>query len=79
MTVTYHLEENELDEAFYQNLKELFKNKRLAITVAEDIDETSYLLSNPINAERLIAAAKNVELGNVVSVDVEGLKQLVAE
>ena len=79
MVVTYHLEENELDEDFYQKLKGLFKNKRLSITVAEEIDETSYLLSNPVNAERLLAAVKNVERGNVEDVDFDELKQLVAE
>ena len=79
MVVTYHLEENELDEAFYQKLKDLFKDKRVSITVAEEMDETSYLLSNPVNAERLLAAVKNVEHGNIVSVDFDELKQLIAE
>jgi len=59
MEVTWHLNEAELDEGFYQRLKAQFKNKRLCITVSEEMDETEYLLSSPANAERLLKAIAN--------------------
>ncbi len=60
MEVTWHLNEAELDEGFYQRLKAQFKNKRLCITVSEEMDETEYLLSSPANAERLLKSVENV-------------------
>ncbi len=60
MEVTWHLDETELDEDFYQRLKAQFKNKKLCITVSEEMDETDYLLSSPANAERLLKSIDNI-------------------
>lgn len=79
MVVTYHLDANELDETFYQQLKNQFKNKKLSITVAEEMDETEYLMSNPANAERLLKAIDNVKNGQLITVDVNNLKQLITQ
>ena len=59
MIATYLLDEQELDESFYQQLKQQFRNKRISITIAEAIDETEYLLANPNNAKRLLESIDN--------------------
>ena len=42
-------------------------------------DETEYLLSNPVNAEKLLSAIKNVENGKLITVAINSLKQLIEE
>ena len=77
MVVTWHLDETELDENFYQQLKAQFKNKKLSITVAEEMDETEYLLSSPANAERLLKSIENInKKKGLVEVDIDYLNQL---
>jgi len=56
MYTTYHLQEEELNEEFLQSIKQLFRNKKIAITIEEEMDETEYLLGNPANKEKLLQA-----------------------
>jgi hypothetical protein len=73
MTTTFQLSANELNNDFLKRIKTLFKDKRIAITIEEDIDETEYLLSTAANRKHLEEAIANVEAGNVVRVDLNTL------
>lgn len=76
MQAVFHLAEEELDETFLQNLKTQFKSQHLTIVIdAQPVDETEYLLDNPVNAERLMRAVENIREGkNLVELDLENLK-----
>jgi hypothetical protein len=67
MQTTFELNAEELDEQFINGLKELFKDRRLKITVEAEPDETSYLTSNPETRTRLMAAIERVDNGEVLS------------
>lgn len=63
MQVAYRLNANELDINFLESIKQLFQEKsiNINISVAQNEDETDYLLSNPTNASRLLKAINNIE------------------
>jgi len=65
MYTTYHLKEEELNEEFLESVKKLFKNKRLTISVSEEIDETAYLLNSSANLKRLEESVDQVKSGQV--------------
>jgi antitoxin YefM len=75
MQAVFHLAEEELDETFLQNLKAQFKSQHLTIVVdAQPVDETDFLLDNPVNAERLMRAVENIREGkNLVELDLQTL------
>ncbi|MFN3848267.1 MAG: hypothetical protein ACK4NY_02510 [Spirosomataceae bacterium] len=79
MQLVYHIAENELDSSFLKSLKNAFKNKRLTIVVnAEEMDETEYLMSSPINKERLLNSIENIKSGmNLTEINLDELKSLV--
>jgi antitoxin YefM len=62
MDAVFHLDANELDEAFLQGLRQTFQNRRLEIVVRE-ADETEYLLESPANRRALLSALADVESG----------------
>jgi len=64
MTTTYTIKETELGIDFLESVKRLFKNKTVAITIEETLDETEYLLSSTKNKKRLLESiqqSKNSE------------------
>ena len=63
MQVAYRLNANELDINFLESIKKLFQEKsiNINISVAQNEDETDYLLSNSTNASRLLKAINNIE------------------
>lgn len=65
MYTTYHLKEEELNEEFLEAVKKLFKNKRLTISIAEEIDETTYLLNSSANLKRLQESVDQVRKGQI--------------
>lgn len=65
MYTTYHLKEEELNEEFLESVKKLFKNKRLTISVSEEIDEIAYLLNSSANLKRLEESVDQVKSGQV--------------
>ncbi len=69
MCATYHLNTDEIDQAFLEDLKATFGEKRIQIVVHE-IGETEYLLKSDANRERLLTAKSNIEQGkNLVVVN----------
>jgi len=79
MYTTYQISEQELNIDFLESVKRLFKNKKLAITIEESLDETEYLLSNPANKKRLLNSINNIEKGkNLKTVNIKELKKKVA-
>lgn len=67
MYTTYRLETEEFNDDFLLSLKTLFKGKAIEITICEleeeSEDETHYLLRDPANRQRLMAAIENVRQG----------------
>ncbi|MCZ7615545.1 MAG: hypothetical protein M5T52_18865 [Ignavibacteriaceae bacterium] len=59
----------------------MFKNKKLIISVTEDIDETAYLLQSEKNAKRLFEALEDIKRNkNLVSIkSIEDLESLVVD
>ncbi|MBD5399110.1 MAG: hypothetical protein HDR57_00525 [Treponema sp.] len=61
-------------------LKKMFSGTILDITVTDNadttetsIDETEYLLSNPVNKEILLDGIKEIEKGNVKKIELAAL------
>ena len=78
MTTVYHLTENELSSEFLKTVKSLFKNKKLTITIAEEIDETEYLLSNAANKKHLQKSITDLRSGKGKVFSIEELKLFAA-
>jgi antitoxin YefM len=60
MQISYRLNASELDNNFLESLKLAFQNKEIEIVVYES-DETTFLLQNPANRKRLLAAVENIQ------------------
>lgn len=76
MTTTFRAHISEIDQDFLQRLKAMFKGKEIEIIVHEtqDMDETSYLLSDPENRKHLLASHARVESREgLVEVDINSL------
>ena len=54
MYTSYHLNAKELNDDFLKSLKQLFKNKRITISMEEEMDDTEYLLSTEANRKQLM-------------------------
>jgi len=61
MYSTYRLKASELNSAFLETLKKLFKNREIEIVVHDVEDETEYLLATEANKKHILKAIKNVE------------------
>ena len=70
METAYHIPANELSIDFVKAVKSLFKGKNLFITVADEMDETEYLLSNEANRKMLEKSIQQIESGNTVKVKI---------
>lgn len=80
MIATYLLDEKELDESFYHQLKQQFRNKKISITVAEAIDETDYLLANAANEKHLLESIDNSRNeGGLVQMNMNELKAQIGK
>lgn len=79
MQSVYRLNAAELDYAFFESLRTLFKDKEIEIVVSE-LDETEYLMSSAANRKHLLNAIKNIENGkNLVTLDMDALEALADE
>jgi len=69
MQVSFVLDSNELDNSFINKLKEMFKNKRIELSITES-DDTEYLCASKTNKEILNTSIANIENGtNLVIAD----------
>jgi hypothetical protein len=62
MQANFILDSNELDNSFLDKLREMFKNKRIELSVTES-DDTVYLGASKANKELLSASIANIENG----------------
>ena len=73
MQTVYRLNASELDNHFLESLKTLFANKEIEIIINE-LDETTYLLSNEANRKRLLEAVEAVKYNeNLIEIDPDQL------
>lgn len=79
MNTIFQINSDELDNRFIESVKALFKNKKLIISITEDIDETTYLLQSKNNAQRLFHALTEIKSNsNLVSVNsIEELESVI--
>ncbi len=72
MRTTFELSIDELDMDFLNQLKTLFQKKKIKLTViADEIDETDYLLSSEVNKTLLQKSLHEVEIGKVISFEAD--------
>ena len=60
MLTSYEMNSEELTPEFIKNIKKIYKNKRIEITISE-IDETEYILRSPQNKKVLLNRLKDIE------------------
>ncbi|MEP6466052.1 MAG: hypothetical protein ABJB05_07085 [Parafilimonas sp.] len=61
MDTLVRAEANELNNSLIDFIKSNFKNKKIAVHIYEDeMDETEYLLSDPVRREKLLESAEEV-------------------
>ncbi len=81
MDTLVRLQADELDITLIDFLKKSFRGKRIAVHVYEEpMDETEYLLSDPVHREKILRTIKEVEDGtNLKTYSMEHIKNLVNE
>jgi PHD/YefM family antitoxin component YafN of YafNO toxin-antitoxin module len=68
MYTTYHLQSAaDLNNDIIKAIKTAFKGKSIVVTIEEDKDETTYLLSNPNNKEMLLKSIQQANNGEFIS------------
>lgn len=77
MYTLYKINSDELNENFIAAIKAQFPHQTIEISISEiqqvEQDETAYLLGNPANKARLLAAISQVENNQLIDVDIENL------
>lgn len=80
MQSSFTLKKTELTMDFLEGLKKMFSGTILDITVTDNadtaetqMDETEYLLSNPVNKKILLDGIKEIEKGNVKTLELSAL------
>ncbi len=81
MDTLVRLQADELDITLIDFIKKSFRGKRIAVHVYEEpMDETEYLLSDPVHREKILRTIKEVEDGtNLKTYSMENIKNLVNE
>lgn len=77
MYTLYKINSDELNESFIVAIKAQFPHQTIEIAISEvaqiEQDETAYLLRNPENKARLLAAVANIENNQLIDVDINKL------
>ncbi|MDP3332500.1 MAG: hypothetical protein Q8Q40_04660 [Methylococcaceae bacterium] len=77
MYTLYKINSDELNENFIAAIKAQFPHQTIEISISEiqqiEQDETAYLLNNPVNKARLLAALALAENNQLIDVDIEKL------
>ncbi len=63
MDITHQIEAENLSPDFVEYVKRLFKGKRIRVTVEEEMDDTTYLMADPVNHARLMESMENIRKG----------------
>jgi uncharacterized protein YlaN (UPF0358 family) len=72
MHSTFHFNSaTELTSDIVDAIKIAFKSKPITITVEEELDTTSYLLSNDVNKALLLKSIEEDKQGNHVAVNID--------
>jgi hypothetical protein len=71
MTATYQLALHEFKPEFVDWIKQKFQAGKVTVTIEEEEDETTFLLKNPRNRQRLLKSIENVEAGRLVDVNID--------
>ena len=81
MDTLVRLQADELDITLIDFLKKSFRGKRIAVHVYEEpMDETEYLLSDPVHKEKILNTIKEVEKSADFKIySLENIKNLVNE
>lgn len=74
MTTTFEMNANELDSKFVKVIKQLFKDKKIQITVDVDMDETDYMNSSEANRKMLAKSLKQAANGEIITMSLNKLK-----
>jgi hypothetical protein len=54
MEAIFKIQTKELDEKLFLQIKKMFEGKSVTIIISTEMDETSYLTSNPTNEKHLL-------------------------
>jgi hypothetical protein len=54
MEVIFKIQPKELDEKLFLQIKKMFEGKPVTIIISTEMDETTYLTSNPANEKHLV-------------------------
>ncbi|MBE9123506.1 hypothetical protein IQ269_22575 [Tychonema sp. LEGE 07199] len=74
MSTVYRLKASELNSNFLEQIKAIFGDKEIEISVSE-CDETDYLLKSEVNKNKLLKAIENVkDRQNLVEIDLQDLQ-----
>lgn len=77
MYTLYKINSDELNENFISAIKAQFPHQLIEIVVSDlpqiEQDETEYLLSNPVNKERLLNAVAQVRNNQLIDVELDDL------
>ncbi|MFA5018698.1 MAG: hypothetical protein WC504_14185 [Methylobacter sp.] len=77
MYTLYKINSDELNENFIAAVKAQFPHQTIEISISEisqvEQDETAYLLGNPANKARLLAAIAQAESNQLIDVDIDKL------
>ena len=79
MISTYHINEKELTVEFLKNIKSLFKNKSITLTISEEIDTTQYLTTSEANKKHLDRAIGDLEKGKGKEMTISQLKKFASD
>ena len=72
MYTSYHFKSaEEITEDFVEKIKSIYKEKPIVLTVEEDINETTFLLQNPVNKNMLLQSIAQDKNDESVMLDVE--------
>lgn len=71
MYTTYHLKNvSELNNDILEAIKAAFKGKPIVLTVEEEIDETAFLSSDPVNRSMLLKSIAEDKNGASITIKI---------
>lgn len=75
MITTFQIDPSDLNEDILKKIRSVYNNKRILLTVEEDDDTSSYLLSTLRNREKFAKSISELESGKLVEQTIEDLRK----